>query len=39
VHIYAHNTAEALEKAFKTYPNAKNKAIDNKIPLEPVDGK
>jgi hypothetical protein len=39
VHIYAHNTAEALEKAFKTYLNAKIKAIDNKIPLAPVDGK
>lgn len=39
VHIYAHNTGEALEKAFKTYLNAKIKAIDNKIPLAPVDGK
>ena len=39
VHIYAHNTAEALEEAFKTYLNAKIKAIDSKIPLAPVDGK
>ena len=39
VHIYAHNIAEALEEAFKTYLNAKIKAIDNKIPLAPVDSK
>lgn len=26
VHIYAHNTAEGLEEAFKTYLNAKIKA-------------
>lgn len=39
VHIYAHNTAEALEQAFKTYLNAKITAIDNKIPLASVDTK
>ena len=39
VHIYAHNTAEALEEAFQTYLHAKMKAIDNKIPLAPVDSK
>ena len=39
VHIYAHNTAEALEQAFKTYLDAKITAIDNKIPLAPVDTK
>ena len=39
MHIYAHNTAEALEEAFQTYLHAKMKAIDNKIPLAPVDGK
>ena len=39
VHIYAHDTAEALEEAFKTYLNAKIKAIDNKIPLAPVDSR
>ena len=39
VRIYAHNTAEALEQAFNTYLNAKITAIDNKIPLAPVDTK
>ena len=39
VHIYAHNTAEALEEAFKTYLNAKIKAIDNQILLAPVDSR
>ena len=39
VHIHAHNTAEALEEAFTTYLNAKIKAIDNKIPLAPVDSR
>ena len=39
VHIYAHNTAEALEQAFKTYLNAKITAIDNKIPVASVDTK
>ena len=39
VHIYAHNTAEALEEAFKTYLNAKIKALENKIQLAPVDSR
>ncbi len=39
VHIYAHNTAEALEEAFKTYLNAKIKALENKIQLAPIDSR
>jgi hypothetical protein len=39
VHIYARNTAEALEEAFNLYLQSKIKAIDNKIPLAPVDSK
>ena len=39
VHIYAVNSSEAIEQAFQTYLHAKMKAIDNKIPLAPVDSK
>lgn len=39
VHIYAMNSGEAIEQAFQTYLHAKMKAIDNKIPLAPVDTK
>jgi hypothetical protein len=37
VHIYATTSGEALEEAFQTYLHAKMKAIDNKIPLAPVE--
>lgn len=39
VHVYANDYEKAIEEAFKTYLNAKIKAIDNKIPLAPVDSK
>lgn len=39
VHVYAHNTAEALEAAFSLYLNAKIKALENKIIIAPVDTK
>jgi hypothetical protein len=37
VHIYANNSVEAIEEAFNTYLKAKITAIDNKIPLAPVE--
>jgi hypothetical protein len=37
VHIYANSTGEAIEQAFTTYLKAKMTAIDNKIPLAPVE--
>jgi hypothetical protein len=36
VHIYANSTGEAMEQAFTMYLKAKITAIDNKIPLAPV---
>ena len=39
VHIYANSSGEAIEQAFQTYLKAKMTAIDNKIPLAPVDSK
>ena len=36
VHIYANNS-EAIEHAFNKYLKAKMTAMDNKIPLAPVD--
>jgi hypothetical protein len=37
VHVYANTTGEAIEQAFTTYLKAKVMAIDNKIPLAPVE--
>ena len=37
VHVYANSTGEAIEQAFNTYLKAKITAIDNKIPLAPVE--
>jgi hypothetical protein len=39
IHVYANSTGEAIEQAFTTYLKAKMTAIDNKIPLAPVDNK
>jgi hypothetical protein len=39
VHVYANNSAEAIEQAFQTYLKAKMTAMDNKIPLAPIDNK
>jgi hypothetical protein len=39
VHVWANNTGAAIEQAFTTYLKAKMTAIDNKIPLAPVDSK
>jgi hypothetical protein len=39
VHVYANSSGEAIEQAFSTYLKAKITAIDNKIPLAPVDSK
>jgi hypothetical protein len=39
VHVYANSTGEAIEQAFTTYLKAKMTAMDNKIPLAPVDSK
>ena len=38
-HVYAMNSAEAIEQAFQTYLHAKMKAIENHVPLAPVDSK
>jgi hypothetical protein len=37
VHVYANSTGEAIEQAFTMYLKAKMTAMDNKIPLAPVD--
>ena len=39
VHVYANSTGEAIEQAFNMYLKAKMTAMDNKIPLAPVDSK
>lgn len=39
VHVSANSTGEAIEQAFTTYLKAKMTAMDNKIPLAPVDSK
>ena len=39
VHVYANSSGEAMEEAFNTYLKAKMVAMDNKIPLEPIDNK
>jgi hypothetical protein len=37
VHVYANDSGKAIEEAFSTYLKAKITAIDNKIPLAPVE--
>jgi hypothetical protein len=37
VHVYANSTGEAIEQAFNMYLKAKMTAMDNKIPLAPVE--
>jgi hypothetical protein len=37
VHVYSNNQEQAIEEAFNTYLKAKITAIDNKIPLAPVE--
>ena len=37
VHVYADDQEKAIEEAFNTYLKAKITAMDNKIPLAPVD--
>ena len=39
VQIYTDDGEKAIEEAFNTYLKAKITAIDNKIPLAPVDTK
>ena len=38
-HVYANELGQAIEEAFNMYLQSKIKAIDNKIPLAPVDSK
>jgi len=37
VHVYTDDGEKAIEEAFNTYLKAKMTAMDNKIPLAPVD--
>lgn len=37
VHVYANDRGTAIEEAFSTYLEAKMTAMDNKIPLAPVE--
>ena len=37
VHVYANSGEQVIQKAFNTYLRAKITAIDNKIPLAPVE--
>jgi hypothetical protein len=37
VHVYANDQETVVYEAFRTYLKAKMTAIDNKIPLAPVD--
>jgi len=39
VHVYSNDQEQAIEEAFNTYLKAKMTAMDNKIPLAPVDTK
>jgi len=39
VHVYANSTGEAIEQAFNSYLKAKMTAMDNKIPLAPVENR
>ena len=37
VHVYTNSTGEAIEQAFNLYLKAKMTAVDNHIPLAPVE--
>jgi hypothetical protein len=37
VHVYSNDQEQAIKEAFNTYLMAKMTAIDNNIPLAPVD--
>ena len=37
VHVYANSEEQVIHEAFNTYLKAKITAIDNKIPLAPVE--
>jgi hypothetical protein len=37
VHVYANSEEQVIQEAFNTYLKAKITAIDNKIPLAPVE--
>jgi hypothetical protein len=37
VHVYTNDQEKAIEEAFNTYLKAKMTAMDNKIPLAPVE--
>jgi len=39
VHVYANDSGKATEEAFNTYLKVKITAIDNKIPLAPIENK
>lgn len=39
VHVYANDHEKAIEESFNMYLKAKMTAMDNKIPLAPVDSK
>jgi hypothetical protein len=38
-HVYANNTTTSIEEAFITHLTGKTTAMDNKIPLAPVENK
>ena len=37
VHVYSNNQEQVIQESFETYLKAKMTAIDNKIPLAPVE--
>lgn len=39
VHVYANDHEKTIEEAFKLYLKVKMTAMDNKIPLAPVESK
>jgi hypothetical protein len=39
VHVYSNDSGKAIEEAFNTYLKAKMTAMDNKIPLAPIENK
>jgi hypothetical protein len=39
VHVYSNNQEQVIQESFETYLKAKMTAIDNKIPLAPVESK
>ena len=39
VHVYTNDQETAIDEAFKTYTQARQKAIDNNITLAPMESK